>query len=673
MWPGYRYSQWDNSQSSDSPNFEELFDALSDEVLQYGDFSRALRHFLQRGFSSQSGQQLGGVQDMLRQLRQQRRDLLGQHNLDSLYEDIKQRLDDLLQKERNSIQDRLQRGAPDGATDNVDAALQDLYERMARKNLEKLDNLSSTVPEAIEELKEYEFLDPEAGAAYQELLQMLQKSVLDSFFRNLTQRLQQVTPQDLQEMQDMVGALNDLLQERQRGGNPKFGEFMQEFGHMFGPNPPQSLDELLQRLRSQMSQTQSLLNSLSPDQRESLLDALGARLFDEDLQRELAQLAANLDQVFPNGVRGQDYPFFGEDDVSLAQGMDLMEQLEQMEELGRQLDRTRFGAPLDEIDQDLLKRVLGDEASQDLEELQKIAKQLEESGYVERQGNELKLTPHAVRKIGQKALRDIFQRMRKDVLGNHPTQHQGFGTELADQTKTYEFGDPFNLHLQKTVYNAVRRNSAGARVELTPADFEVYNTEHHSRTSTVLVLDLSRSMPMRGNFVAAKKVALALSALIRTQFPRDNLYLVGFSGFARRLDKDELAHLNVGEFGRGTNIQGALRVARNLLSRHRNSQRQVVMITDGEPTAFFEQDGHLAIEYPPGPRVLRETLTEVKRCTKDDITINTFMLERSYHLRSFVNQLTRANKGRVLFASADELGEYILVDYVGRKNRRATA
>jgi uncharacterized protein with von Willebrand factor type A (vWA) domain len=155
-------------------------------------------------------------------------------------------------------------------------------------------------------------------------------------------------------------------------------------------------------------------------------------------------------------------------------------------------------------------------------------------------------------------------------------------------------------------------------------------------------------MPMRGNFVAAKKVALALSTLIRTQFPRDMLYLVGFSGFAREVDKEELPRLNVGDFGRGTNVQAGLRIARRLLAKHRGSQRQVILITDGEPTAYFETDGRLSIEYPPGPRVLKETLNEVRRCTKEEIIINTFMLEKSYHLKAFVSQLATLRDGRLL-------------------------
>ena len=670
---GFRYSRWDNSQAHLVPNLDELFDVLSDEILQYGDVSRAMRQLLQRGFSSSSGQHLDGVQDLLRQLRQQRQDLLGRSNIDSLYEDLRQRLDDIVHRERESIERRLRqpRETPEAQPSEA-KALQDVFERMARKNLDTLDALPESLPEAIQQLKDYEFLDPEAAGDFQELLQMLQRSTLDSFFQDMTQRLQQLAPEDLQQIREMTQALNRMLAQRLRGEQPDFDGFMQRFGHIFGPDPSRSLDELVQRLQQQMGQMQSLLNSLSPDQREALLDLLSSQFFDGDLQRELADLAANLDMLSPSGIAGRNYPFFGDEAVTLAEAMDLMGQLEGLEELERQLDRTRFSSELGDVDQALLERLLGQDAAERLEELKRLAKLLEEAGYVERRRNELRLTPRAIRKIGQRALRDIFQRMRKATMGNHPTQLQGMGQEPSDETKSYEFGDPFVLDLQKTVGNALRRNGPGVPVRLSPGDFEVHHTEYLTSTATVLVLDLSRSMPMRGNFVAAKKVALALNALIRAQFPRDMLYLVGFSGFARKVEDEELPHLNVGEFGRGTNIQAALQVSRQLLARHRGSQRQVILVTDGEPTAFFEANGYMAIEYPPGPRVLRETLREVRRCTREGITINTFMLEQSYHLKTFVTQLAKANKGRVLFTSPEQLGRYIMVDYVGRKGRHAS-
>ena len=671
MFSFVRYSRWDNTQAQEIPGSDDLLQALSDDLLYHGDVSRALRQLMQRGLSLPSGKRLDGIQDMLRRLRERRQETLSQHNLDSLYQDLKDRLDRVVQREKESIGRRLQDMDNQGTQEPPEAqALQDTFRRMAQKNLDALETLPEDLPGAIQQLSDYEFLDPEAGREFQELLQMLQKSVLDSFFQDLTQRLEQLTPEGLEQIREMTRALNHLLEQKRKGQRPDFEGFMQQFGPMFGPNPPQTLEELIERLQQQMSQTQSLLNSLSSEQQEALLDLLSSQLFDSGLQDELAELAANLDMISPSGISGQEYRFFGDESTTLSEAMRLMKQLQELEQLERQLDRTRFGADLEDVDQDLMEQLLGKEAADNLEELKRLTKLLEEAGYVEREGDELKLTPLGMRKIGQKALRDIFDRIRKDAFGNHPSGTRGVGQEAIDETKQYEYGDPFLLDLKKTVMNALSRSEPSVPVRLSPEDFEVYRTEHLSRTSTVLMLDLSRSMPMRGNFVAAKKVALALNSLIRTQFPRDNLYLVGFSGFAREVADEELAKLNVGDFGRGTNIQAGLRVARKLLARHRNSHRQVILVTDGEPTAYYEADGQLYIEFPPSLRVLRETLKEVRRCTREEITINTFMLERSSHLRAFVTQLAKVNKGRVLFSSPEDLGGYILVDYVGNRSRR---
>lgn len=669
----YKYSRWDSTQASLLADLDDLMDSLSEELLQYGDVSRALRQLLQQGIPRPNGSpRVRGIYDMLQELRSKRQELLSQHNLDSAYQDLQQRLEDIVRQERETIERRLEE--LDSKAQDVspeDGSLRDFFKRMAQKNLSTLGSLPQHPAEQIQKLRDYEFLDPDAGRAFQELLEMLQKSVLDSFFQDVSQRLQQLTPEDMEEMRRMTSALNDLLEEKLRGNEPDLTDFMREFGHFFGPNPPKNMDELLDRLRQQMSQMQSLLNSLSPDQRESLLDMLSSQLFDSSFQSELSRLASNLERLTPQGISSQEYSFYGDENVTLNEAMDLIDQLHDMESLERQLDRARFGADAHGIDLDLLRQLLGDAAARELDDLRDLAKRLEEAGYVERHGNQLTLTPRAIRKIGEKALRDIFLRLRKDSYGGHPTAKTGIGQELAGETRGYQFGDPFLLDLQKTIMNALTRGEPGVPVRLSLPDFEVQTTEHLSRTTTVLALDVSRSMPMRGNFVAAKKVALALSTLIRTQFPRDVLYLVGFSGFAREVDKEELPRLNVGDFGRGTNVQAGLRIARRLLAKHRGSQRQVILITDGEPTAYFEPDGRLSIEYPPGPRVLRETLNEVRRCTKEEITINTFMLEKSYHLKAFVTQLAKANSGRVLFTSPEHLGRYVMVDYFDRKSRRA--
>jgi uncharacterized protein with von Willebrand factor type A (vWA) domain len=219
--------------------------------------------------------------------------------------------------------------------------------------------------------------------------------------------------------------------------------------------------------------------------------------------------------------------------------------------------------------------------------------------------------------------------------------------------------------------NSVKRGGRGESLALRVEDFEVFRTEQLTQASTVLMLDMSRSMPLRGCFVAAKKVALALNSLIRTQFPRDNLYIIGFSDFARELRPESLHQITWGDYVYGTNMQHGFVMARRLLGRHQSGTRQIILITDGEPTAHFEGD-RVEFAYPPTFRTFQETLREVARCTQEGIVINTFMLERSHYLTDFVSQMTRINRGRAFFATPERLGDYVLVDYVASRRKRVT-
>jgi uncharacterized protein with von Willebrand factor type A (vWA) domain len=283
------------------------------------------------------------------------------------------------------------------------------------------------------------------------------------------------------------------------------------------------------------------------------------------------------------------------------------------------------------------------------------------------------LTARGARRLAQGVLDDLFGRLRRDVFGGHARRAAGAIGERGEGTVAYEFGRPFDLHLSRTLANALARPPApGERrppVRLTPADFEIHDSEDSSRAATVLLVDMSRSMLLRGCYVAAKKVALALDMLIRTRFPHDELHVVGFAYYAREIAPTALAGLAWHGYEYGTNLQHGLLLARQLLARSRAANRSVIVVTDGEPTAHFE-DGQVEFSYPPTRETIRATLREVARCTRDGITINTFMLERSRALTQFVERLTRLNQGRAFFATPERLGEYVLVDYVDRRARR---
>jgi uncharacterized protein with von Willebrand factor type A (vWA) domain len=362
------------------------------------------------------------------------------------------------------------------------------------------------------------------------------------------------------------------------------------------------------------------------------------------------------------------YPFRGDEELDLSAAMRLMERMQSMDELERQLERIQYGGNIDDIDAEKLREILGDEAYQTLEQLRRFLEILEEAGYIRRRGHTWELTPRGVRKIGQKALAEIYAQLKEDSFGKHPVRDTGTGGDRADDTKKYEFGDAFHLHLQETVMNSIFREGPSVPVRLDKDDFRVYRTEELTQTATVMMVDLSWSMALRGSFQAAKKVALALNNLIRSEFSRDSLYIIGFSAYARELKAEELPYVRWDESVLGTNMHHAFMLAERLLSRHTGSTRQIIMISDGEPTAHLER-GRSYFAYPPSPITIRETLKEVKRCTEKGIVINTFMLDRNYYLKEFVNQMAKINKGRVFYTTPDRLGQYILVDYVANKRK----
>ncbi|MCL6648624.1 MAG: VWA domain-containing protein [Chloroflexi bacterium] len=562
-----------------------------------------------------------------------------------------------------------QQGGQPGRPASTPDAFRDMLERLAQRKLEYLDNLPDDLGGQIKALSEYEFMDPQARQQFQELLEMLQHHMLNHTFKGMQQALQNMTPQQLQGLRNMLRDLNQMLRDAAMGQQPNFEQFMQRHGHFFPPGI-NSLDELMEHLARSMAQMQSLLNSLSPEQRQQLQSAMEALLNDPGLRQELSELAMMLQQLLPGQFMPQRYPFRGDDTLTFEQAMRLMEQLQEMDELERELKGVRDYQDLEGIDPEKVRELLGEEEATALDDLRHLAETLEEAGLVERRDGKLQLTPRAIRKIGDKALRDIFSSLKRNGFGNHDLREQrGIGGERLEETKPYEFGDPLQIDIGRTVMNSVIRSGARRPLRLQAEDFEIYRNELQTQSATVLLLDMSRSMLLRGCFLAAKKVALALESLIKTQYPKDQLLVVGFSYIARELKADTLTSLSWEEYEYGTNLQHGLQLAREWLAKSRSVNKEIIVITDGEPTAHFEGP-RVSFAYPPTFRTIQETLKEVRRCTRERITINTFMLETGDYLMSFVDQMTKINRGRAFYATPDKLGEYVLVDYVSNKRRR---
>jgi uncharacterized protein with von Willebrand factor type A (vWA) domain len=701
-----RFSRWDGSQQVPDLGADEILDELSNDVMAEGDVAEALRRLMERGWRSgdPTRPDLPGLQDLMDRLGRRREELRERFDLGDVLGDIRRELDEIVAQERAGVERRLERssGAPDdrsdaGATDPADAAgradaggtdpaapsdnasppdpsLQKMLRDVAAKRLDQLDALPRDVGERIRDLREYDFLEPDARARFDELVERLGKQVLDQFVGGMSDAIRSMTPEDLAANREMVRDLNELIRQRIGGRDPDVSDFLAKHGQFF-PGA-RSFDDIIDQLAQRMAAMQSLMRSMSPEQRAELESMVEALLRDDRLLIDLAELASNLDLLLPGGL-GDRVRFEGDEPLSLDGALAQIARLQAMERLEDALTDIDTPGDLADIDRGQVRELLGDDAVRDLDALDDLARRLEEAGYLTRDGDRLELTPRGSRKIGQKVLDDLFARLQRDAFGGHRVDRGGRGGEREETTKPFEFGDPFHLDLRGTLTNALAREEnaparRGARgVHLTADDFEVFRTEQMTRTATVLLVDMSRSMLLRGCFLAAKKVAVALDTLIRTQYPRDHLSVIGFAYYAREIRPGALAELSWHGYEYGTNLQHGLLLARRILAREASANKEIVVITDGEPTAHFE-GGQVEFSYPPTRRTITETLREVQRCTKEGITINTFMLERSRALAEFVAHMTKLNRGRAFYATPERLGEYVLVDFVGRRSKHVS-
>jgi uncharacterized protein with von Willebrand factor type A (vWA) domain len=617
----FRYSRWDGSQQLPSFDADDVLDALSEDILAEGDVRRALQQLMQRGLRGTRGGDIPGLRRILERLRAKRREELANANLDGVLDDVGERLDRILDTERGGIERRLHEAeqraldAPPGEEQDQARMAEQVMRRTARQREFRLDALPPNV----------------AGR---------------------------------------LNGLNALLEKHATGADTTddFNAFMARHGRYFPPGI-ENTDQLIEHLHRQASQMASLLNSMSPQMREELRDLMDDLLRDDRLRIDMARLAGNLQAARPDLPYGEPYPFDGDEPMGLADALRAIDRQQQYDAMEESLIAARDPDALERVDPEALRDLAGDDAIDDLGQLQELTRALEEAGYLDRDGGHLELTPRAARKLGMRALTDIFSRLRREGFGGHALPQAGRGGEPTEETKRYEFGDPFAVDINRTLFNAMARSGPGTPVTIGPGDFEVSRTEETTLSSTVLLLDMSRSMLLRGCSSAAKRVAMALHTLIHTKYPRDRLYVVGFAYYARQLRPELIPTLSPYEFEYGTNLQHALIIARQLLGRSPGGNKEIVVITDGEPTAHID-NGQVEFAYPPTLRTVQSTLREVGRCTREGIVINTFMLERSRYLSEFVDLMSRINRGRAFYVEPEHLGEYVLVDYVSKKTKR---
>jgi len=703
----YGYSRWDGTQQVEGLDADEILKALSDDYMENGNLQQALKRLMQDGMRSDDGRRTMGLRELMERMREQRNQQLNRYNMASgVMDDLREKLEEIKQLERAGIQRRLdgeqsdqqqaaqqpakgaqeqedqqqspgsqsqqgqegQQGESGGenGSDLTPEQKRKMLEMIAKRKQDYLDNLPADIPGQVKGLSEYDFMDDQAREKFKELMDSLQQQMMQQFFQGMQQSLQNMTSEDIARMREMIRDLNKMLRERQEGKEPDFDSFMQKHGEYFpGVN---SLDDLIEQMQQQMAAMQGIMDNLSSEQQEELQNLMEQLMGDDRIRVDLMELAQNLEAVAPMENMRTRFNFRGDESLPLNEAMRMMSRLQQMEGLEDQLSEARRMDNLEAIDSEKVKELLGNEEYQSVEQLKELMKMLEEAGYIQKRGNRWELTARGIRKIGQKALQDIFNKLKRDGFGRHVSPFRGVGGERTDESKVYQFGDPFLLDLEKTLMNALHRRGTGTPVGLQKEDFEVYRTEFTTQSSTVLMIDMSLSMIYNGCQPAAKKVAVALESLIRSQFPRDNLYIVGFSRIAQEFKPNELIEMSTLDNQQGTNMAHGLMLSRQLLARHRGVNKQIIMITDGGPTVWYE-DGEWLFNWPYNHLAEQQTLLEVQRCTREGITINTFMLEDDNWMIAFVNQMSQINHGRTFYADKNNLGEYLLVDYLNSKRK----
>jgi uncharacterized protein with von Willebrand factor type A (vWA) domain len=646
----YRYGPWHGGPDPLAPPYDvaEALDAIGDEVLAGGTPGEALQRLLQDGADG-----LRGLDELRRQARRRREQLRRSGRLDGTLEQVRELLDRALTAERRDLF-----ADPDDA---------------ARLEEAELDTLPDDTASAVRALADRQWRSDEAELAYREITDLLRREVLDSQFAGMRDAMANAAPEDLQRVRDMMADLNDLLAKHARGEDTEqaLADFLDRHGDFF-PDRPSTVDELIDELARRAAAAQRMMQGLTDAQRAELAGLTEAALGgDLGLAAELERLRSQLRDARPDLAWDGDPRMRGEEGLGLGDATSAVAELSELEALERALGQTYAGASLDDVDEEMVQRALGRQAVDDLDALRRIERELTRQGWLTRRDGKLELSPQAVRRIGATALRRVFARMTGTGRGGHDVTGAGAAGEPTGASRPWVFGDTQPLDVPRTVRNAVHGGRGrGGRVQLAVEDFEVVETERRTRAAVALLVDLSYSMALNGTWGPAKETALALHSLVTTRFPQDAIEIIGFSQYARVLRPAELAGLDFDPV-QGTNLQHGLMLARRFLDKNRDAEPVVLVVTDGEPTAHLERDGHATFSWPPLPETLALTLAEVDRATRRGVTLNVFMLGDEPRLVEFAGELARRNGGRLFTADGDDLGEYVVRDYLGRRAGRS--
>jgi uncharacterized protein with von Willebrand factor type A (vWA) domain len=659
----YGYRRVGDDDEFDDLDVDELLALLADDFMENGDLDEAMDRLLREGYQSEDGDRVEGLRELLERTRQRRRELEQQADPDGEMQKYRDWLNEIEATEEAEL-DQLVHEAQESGDERRQEVTRDLVDQRKMQR----DLMSERLAERLGEYRNYEFVSSEAREEFEELMGELERDVLDTYFEQSKELMGRPDSEELARMRDMMDALSTMIEQDRRGEelDPTFDDFMEKFGDFF-PGA-ENLEDVVRMMAERAAAAEAMFNSLSAEQQGELRALFGEMMQNMELNFSMNRLVSNLRQAAPDIDWNRAHRMRGQDGSRFADAASVAEQLGELKGLEEFLGQSHAAQGLPEVDIDAVRRNLGDDAARHVERLQRALQGLKDQGFIDRASNRLKLSARGVRKIGQLALRDLFQQLRDSpTLGGHPVATLARGGDREETAKPWEPGEAVALHLPRTLRNALLRQGPGTPVKLHPDDFEVEEYEATRRSATVFAIDLSLSMAMRGNLLPAKKMVLALSQLISSKFPRDFVAIVGFGETAQQLKLEDIPALTI-DYNYGTNLQHALALSRHLL-RNERGERQIVVVTDGEPTAHLTSSGEPYFSWPPVHETLEKTMAEVLRCTKADIRINTFALDIERSQFPFVEQIARVNGGRLFYTDVNDLGTYALDDFV--KHRRA--
>ncbi|WP_227982632.1 vWA domain-containing protein [Nocardia spumae] len=627
-------------------DLRDALDQVGRDVMEGSSPRSALEELLRRGTAHAPG-----LDELTRRLWQRRAEITRRHRLDGTLRQVRELLEEALEAERAAL-------FPDPSDD-------------ARFAEAQLDALPSSPAGAVTELADYAWRSQTGRENYERIRELLGQELLDSRFQGMKQALENATPEDVEGVRRMMSDLNDLLASHARGEDTaqQFAEFMAEHGEYF-PENPRDTEELIDALAARAAAAQRMMNSLTPQQQAELSELIGQAFGDSRIAEQIAALDANLRALRPGEDWESGQRFRGQDPMGMGEAAQAMQDLAELDALAEQLGQSYPGARLEDIDLDALTRQLGAEAGVEAGRLAELERELRRQGLFERAPDgSLRLTPKALRRLGEVALRDVIGRLRTQ-RGQRDTVTAGAAGEPTGASRPWQFGDTEPWDVSKTVRNAVLRSAStgSRRVSLAVSDVEIAETDQRSRAAVALCVDTSWSMVQDGRWLPMKRTALALHQLISTRFRSDALEVITFGRHAGTVDIGELTALEA-VWEQGTNLHHALLLAARHLRRHPDAVPVVLVVTDGEPTAHLEPDGTSYFNWPPETRTLAVTMAQVDTLAKLGASVSVFVLGENPRLAAFVDLMARRSGGRVIAPDLDGLGAAVVSDYLRGRRR----